>query len=423
MTQAQLGQDDLALIEDGATPPFLRRVSIRGYKSIAFCDVALEPLTILVGRNSSGKSNFLDALAFLRDAMVVGLDEAVSLHGGRKAILPRSSRGSVVSFELELNLLHGTADGYRSLVGYYNLSVKIPVSTKPFVKSERMTFINLQNKKKLIFDRKGEQLRIEGEAGAETGYCSGDELSIHHHSIFPYDNVWEGFHFSAFYNFSPDEIRKLQKVTNRSLLKRDGRNIAEVIRFLESSDRDVVDRVRAYLSTIVDEIEGFTVARYGEYETVRFLVRSGSGKTVSFDAASMSEGTLRALAILVAAFHARPDDYILTVVGIEEPETALHPAALRALANALEEASGQTQIILTTHSAEILGDRDIHPSQILIVRNRDGQTQITPVDAASREIIEKELYSLAELQRQDLLDLDEADLRRQADLRSGSGGT
>ena len=48
-----------------AKPPFLRRVRIRGYKSIAFCDVTLEPLTILVGRNGSGKSNFLDALAFL----------------------------------------------------------------------------------------------------------------------------------------------------------------------------------------------------------------------------------------------------------------------------------------------------------------------------------------------------------------------
>jgi len=41
----------------------------RGYKSIAFCDVALEALTILVGRNATGKSNFLDALAFLRDCL------------------------------------------------------------------------------------------------------------------------------------------------------------------------------------------------------------------------------------------------------------------------------------------------------------------------------------------------------------------
>ncbi len=61
---------------EGAKPPFLRRVRIRGYKSIAFCDVKLEPLTILVGRNASGKSNFLDALAFLRDALEEGVNSA-----------------------------------------------------------------------------------------------------------------------------------------------------------------------------------------------------------------------------------------------------------------------------------------------------------------------------------------------------------
>jgi hypothetical protein len=61
-----------------AKPAFLRRVRIRGYKSIAFCDVTLEPLTILVGRNASGKSNFLDALAFVRDSREVGVAEASS---------------------------------------------------------------------------------------------------------------------------------------------------------------------------------------------------------------------------------------------------------------------------------------------------------------------------------------------------------
>jgi predicted ATPase len=55
--------------DEQSKPPFLRRVQIRGYKSIAFCDVTLEPLTIFVGRNASGKSNFLDALSFLRDCV------------------------------------------------------------------------------------------------------------------------------------------------------------------------------------------------------------------------------------------------------------------------------------------------------------------------------------------------------------------
>ena len=83
-------------------PAFLRRVQIRGYKSIAFCDVTLEPLTVLVGRNASGKSNFLDALGFLRDVVKYGVREAVKQHGGADAILCKSIVNcTTVRFEID----------------------------------------------------------------------------------------------------------------------------------------------------------------------------------------------------------------------------------------------------------------------------------------------------------------------------------
>src|SRR5215211_4414510 len=88
-----------------AKPPFLRRVQIRGYKSIAFCDVTLEPLTILVGRNASGKSNFLDALAFLKDIVSLNLSEAVRRHGGLNAIKFKGTPESKeIDFSLDLEL-------------------------------------------------------------------------------------------------------------------------------------------------------------------------------------------------------------------------------------------------------------------------------------------------------------------------------
>src|ERR1700704_6345256 len=87
--------------DERTKPPFLRRVRIRGYKSIAFCDVPLQPLTILVGRNAAGKSNFLDALAFLRDIVTVGVNEASKRHGGYEAIPCRSYPESSVRIEIE----------------------------------------------------------------------------------------------------------------------------------------------------------------------------------------------------------------------------------------------------------------------------------------------------------------------------------
>src|SRR5947209_1438496 len=88
----------------GTKPAFLRRVQIRGYKSIAFCDVTLEPLTILVGRNGSGKSNFVDALAFLRDAMESGVAEAVKRRGGWRSVCCRDTSTNTISIDVEIQM-------------------------------------------------------------------------------------------------------------------------------------------------------------------------------------------------------------------------------------------------------------------------------------------------------------------------------
>src|SRR5215467_1514161 len=98
VTEAATATADIELPH--SKPPFLRRVRIRGYKSIAFCDVTLEPLTILVGRNASGKSNFLDALAFLRDALEDGLAEAVKRRGGHRKIVSRYAEERAFSIEI-----------------------------------------------------------------------------------------------------------------------------------------------------------------------------------------------------------------------------------------------------------------------------------------------------------------------------------
>src|SRR5262249_39675680 len=66
-----------------------------------FCDVTLEPLTILVGRNASGKSNFLDALAFLVDLVDMRVLEAVTDRGGWDAIHCRSDHSASIEIGLE----------------------------------------------------------------------------------------------------------------------------------------------------------------------------------------------------------------------------------------------------------------------------------------------------------------------------------
>jgi len=96
----------------------LRRVYVRNYKSIAEAEVTLERFTVFIGPNGSGKSNFVDALRFMRDAIVSGLDTAISHRRGIRAIRRWSPRRPVdVAIALELIFPDGTQTIYGFELG------------------------------------------------------------------------------------------------------------------------------------------------------------------------------------------------------------------------------------------------------------------------------------------------------------------
>jgi predicted ATPase len=123
------------------------------------------------------------------------------------------------------------------------------------------------------------------------------------------------------------------------------------------------------------------------------------GKDFEFSSLAMSDGTIRAVAMLAALFQPEALDGRLPLIGIEEPETALHPAVAGVLFDALNEASERVQVIATSQSPDLLDRDDIDPSTIRVVAMRDGLTVIGEVDEVSREIAARRLYTLGALMR------------------------
>ncbi|VTR92663.1 aaa domain protein : SMC domain protein OS=Thermaerobacter marianensis (strain ATCC 700841 / DSM 12885 / JCM 10246 / 7p75a) GN=Tmar_0500 PE=4 SV=1: AAA_21: AAA_21 [Gemmata massiliana] len=413
-------------IDTRSKPPFLRRVRIRGYKSIAFCDVTLEPFTILVGRNASGKSNFLDALAFLRDVVNHGLHEAVRSHGGHDAILCRFSSATTVTIDIEGQIyassrIPGTwilrSDDLWSVS--YGLEIDFSPDRYPRIVGEQVQLLRADGEQTTSYTSKAGKVTWSGDtlthpisnwANSEKtilGMCFGNgpftELSSYITSI-------------ATYNFNPEAMRRPQKPNPGSFLERDGSNLASVINTSGGVNETPIDRVSRYLNVVTNSAEFTGTSAVGGYETLRFQTRRGDGTVLEFDAASMSDGTLRVLAALVAAFQNIPPYGAPTIVAIEEPETSLHPAAMRALVDALDEATLRTQVLLTTHSAEMLENPTIKPENIRVVQMIDGQTVIAPVDEASIEIVRRNLDTLGGLERQNQLEPDLDDLDRQRHL-------
>jgi predicted ATPase len=413
-----------------AKPPFLRRVRIRGYKSMAFCDVTLEPLTILVGRNASGKSNFVDALAFLRDMVDVGLREAVKHHGGHDAIPCRLMGDCRVGIEIEVAFKASPMTaGFTGIVGEpwtgtFALEIDFSPNVYPRILREKANLSNETGARRTSYTVEDGRVTWEGESYTHpvlNGH-NPERTLLSSLGAAPFEELSDGLSTLATYNFNPEAIRLPQKPAPGGFLEREGSNLASVIETTREVEEWAIERAGRYLVAITKTTEFAGVARSGGYETLRFHVaHNGQAEPLEFPAASMSDGTLRAFAALVAAFQMAPSGSP-SLVAIEEPETALHPAAMRALVDALDEATLRTQILLTTHSAEMLDNPTIQPENVRVVQLVDGQTVIGPVDEASVEIVARKLNSLGGLERENQLEPDLDDQERQRHLsRNGLG--
>jgi predicted ATPase len=420
-----------------AKPPFLRRVQIRGYKSIAFCDVTLEPLTILVGRNASGKSNFLDALAFVKDAMETNITEATKRHGGWHSVLSRFATDNEITIEFELTLPSESSyppepPPSQQMTAKYGFVLREGPSDSPVLVREWFGMPEYFSSNNPCFQLDGSFDLTQKAVKYTWDICHPelnnkqvprphpDRLWIGSFNNQPFLNVSDGLRFSECYNFHPQSIRRPQMPTPGRYLERDGSNLASVIETTREIDEWAIERAGDYLSAITTTVGFGGVVESGGYETLRFRVtRDGDAEPLQFPAASMSDGTLRAFAALVAAFQMALPHGSPSLVAIEEPETSLHPAAMHALVDALDEATLRTQILLTSHSAEMLDNPTIKPENVRVVQLIDGKTVIGPVDEASVEIVKRRLNTLGGLERENQLEPDLDDLDRQRDLARG----
>jgi predicted ATPase len=385
-------------------PVFLRRVVLRNYKSIGLCDVRLGPLTYLVGVNGSGKSNFLDALHLVRDALTGSLDNALNERGGLSEVRRRSS-GHPTHFgiRLEFALKTGEQGHYAFNIGAlrdrgYEVQTEECVlggiGRGPFFRIERGT------------------VRDSSEAAFPA--VTADRLALVAASgLTAFRPVFDALASMGFYNLNPKVMRELQKPQEGRLLKPAGENIASVIGHLERVAPAQLQLVQEYLQTVVPMVHGLERKQVGPMETLEFRQdMAGAKHPWRFLAQNMSDGTLRALGVLIALFQGNPD-YAPTLVGIEEPETALHPAASAALREALGRAATQTQVLVTSHSPDLLDDRRLSADAFLAVVSEGGETHIAPLDEASRSTMREQLFSAGELLRLNQLAPDRDQLREQ----------
>lgn len=376
----------------------ITRVQIKNFRSLADVDVELGPLTVFVGRNGAGKSTFLDALRFVRDALRLGLEDTITERQGITSLRRWAPHTS-------LNLEIGLTAQASNFWGEYSFVIS----------SEQQGTYRVM--RETCYVGRDPQT-IEDSYEIRDGNWSAFPAQ----SMFPSDRADQPIEpttlvlptmalFSPlftrmrrelrgnFYSFFPNTFREPQKPSNEKLLLDHGENLASVVQRLIQERRWYPDLVTA-LGRVIDGVSGVRVKQVGGFLVTELkhadLVDTTSQRDSSpwFELAQESDGTLRMLGMLVALYQI---DLQQTVLALEEPEIALHPGALAVLSDVIREAAKRHQIVITTQSPDLISRFNV--DELRVVERIEGVTQIGIVDEVQRETIQEQLFSAGDLLR------------------------
>ncbi|MBN2378513.1 AAA family ATPase [candidate division WOR-3 bacterium] len=402
----------------------LKRIKIKGYKSFKDAEIRLTPLSVLMGPNAAGKSNFLDALqllsriavsSILKDAFEPPyrgkpLESFTFGSGGLRSLIEKGS--STFSLEvdvelpdnfmksvnrqiLEMRRTKPTTDGrplqqetkQLSLVREKLLRYRIEIEILPKSGILRVTDEHLvalkpngepTKKRKPFLEKMGERLhlRMEGQAHP-TYYDPYLPYSILSQPLYPpyYPHITAMRQELAswlFFYFEPRERMRapnpVKEVRHIGLM---GEDLAAFLNTVKALDENQFKAIKKALRVIIPSVTDIEVSvnQLGEVELKLF-----EGKT-PIPARLLSEGTLRVLGLL--ALRGAKD--VPGLIGFEEPENGIHPRRIQLISEFLKDLAdfGDTQLIVTTHSPIL--PKFIPSRKLYVCAKEEGYTVIKPL--------------------------------------------
>ena len=368
-----------------AMPARLVRATVRNYRSLAGdgAPVSLGPVTVLVGPNGSGKSSFCDALAFLADSMV-NLTNALSngeadSRGGFASLRKSGSSGFSIRMEAESEGITGhyevelvaTEGGYRIAKESAEWRAKFEIRNGEWYEGKRVEGVTIPPN------------------GLVLALLQTDPRFIDLASAIARIRV---------YKVPPIVLRQPQdKGEKGALMDGLGRNWPTTLDAITKGPRK--GSLVVALNRLTDDISDVRVQSLGGKQIVEFLHRNpGETKGGRWSPADQeSDGTLRAAALLTALVQ----DPLPSLVCIEEPELAIHPGALEILYDFIHSAQRKSQVVLTTHSPDLLDN--FEPELLRVVTREGDTTRITAMEPDQFYAAKERLRTLGEILRHEPL--------------------
>ncbi len=370
----------------------LKRIKARNFLSLKDTDLELGMRNVLVGPNMSGKSNLIECLRFIKDAVAPretpttpSVQQAVSKRGGFDELAWKGLPGGPVSFELVAEL--ADTDNRASDVYHYEFSLRRGPYRDFEVDSEKLTVKRDGAVKPLIENANG-KLKVMRQGQYSDDAQSRLNLALELFGFSPDTEChlfWNFIQSWRFYHLVPALMRQSNPPSWEKYLAEHGENLSVWLLTLQNYP----DEFNGIKQTCRDVLPGVAEILFQPDQAPETAVRSESGATTYTREASkisvgvgethfrkpiaisrMSDGELAFLALV--SLIVAPDELTPSLLCIEEPENHLHPHLLEILVELLNQRQlqpGAPQIISTTHSPLLVDKLTIDD---LIVTERTG---------------------------------------------------
>lgn len=352
----------------------LARLKISGFRSLRNVTIELEPLTVLIGANGAGKSNLLWALEMVRMLAFGSLQLFVSERGGASFLMHYGPRETpAIDIELEF---HGEnrENAYYVRLGY-------GADESLVFLAERAGYRRLASQDwrwtDLGVGHRETRLREDPDPTSRTVLWWLRAINFYH------------FHDTS--RRSPLRTR-WQSDASVQYLRSDGSNLPAFLYALKISEDPADKAAWRRIEGSLQRVAPFVRELQPVQDRLGYSLQWVDERGANFGPAHLSDGTLRALALITAL--AQPESTMPLVSSIDELELGLHPAALDILCGLISGAAERRQVIVSTQSPVILDHVDA--SQVVVTERHDAATEFHRLDERALQGWLED-YSLSEL--------------------------
>ena len=332
----------------------IRQITVSGYRSIRDIWFPIDQVGVFVGENGVGKSNLYRALMLVQGAATGTLVRDIAFEGGMDSVLWAGPRKIVDRPEIRLELDLTEPDSghiYR-----YEIVVRLPtkgaaaLANEPQVGKETLTFLGAGRPHVILERTNGHGWAVDAEGArhelgvdllpSETALSSLQDAAMFPdlHLVRQNMKAWRFWH--SLRTDADSALRKPALAVTTTTLASDGSDLAAVFATLAYIKEDT----QPLDDAVSDAFPGSTL-RISCGRAASFALEM-PGYDRPFEAAELSDGTLRFLALAGALLSYRLPPF----VALNEPETSLHPSLLPPLARMIVQASRRSQVWLVTHS-------------------------------------------------------------------------